>query len=235
MAMLTQTKSVTDQLREKLLDGEFLPGMHLQEVPLAEELGVSRTPVRAALAALEREGLLDYVPKRGFAVRRFSAEEIADKYLVRSVLEGNAAGRCAQLGLSNDALAVLAECLHEGDRMLAGGTLDPQFLPAYREMNNRFHSTIIDGSRSPTTSDYVRQISQIPFLSDRIILWHDYKLIDRSHDDHHRVYDAVLRRDPTRAEALMREHVYFMGLTVKSFLESEPPDRIAELMTREDE
>src|SRR5215813_5440458 len=100
--MLTRSKSVTDLLRAKLLEGEILPGAHLQEVPLAELMGVSRTPVRAALAALEREGLLSYVAKRGFEVRRFSTEEIADKFLVRSVLEGNAAGECARRGLSEE-------------------------------------------------------------------------------------------------------------------------------------
>lgn len=228
--MLTRSKSVADRLRAMLLDGEFLPGTHLQEVPLAETMGVSRTPVRAALAALEQEGLLDYVPKRGFAVRTFSADEITDKYLVRSVLEGNAAGQCARFGLRAEGMAALEECLREGDRILADGTLEPRHLPAYRAMNNRFHSTIIEGCQSPTTVAYVRQIGQIPFLSDRIILWHDYKLIDRSHDDHHRVHDAILRRDPARAEALMREHVYYMGLVVRQYLESAPPDRIAGLI-----
>ncbi len=222
--MLTRSKSVTDTLRQMLLEGEFLPGAHLQEVPLAEQMGVSRTPVRAALAALEREGLLNYVAKRGFEVRRFSSDEIADKFLVRSVLEGNAAGECARLGLSKDGLATLEQCLRDGDRILARGTLDPADLPAYRDMNNAFHGTIVEGSQSPTTAAYVAQISRIPFLSDRIILWHDFKLIDRSHDDHHRLCDAIKRRDPHRAESLMREHVFYMGMVVRNYLGTASPE-----------
>ncbi|UOM32562.1 GntR family transcriptional regulator [Acuticoccus sp. I52.16.1] len=211
---------MADRLRAMILEGDYMPGSHLQEVPVAEAMGVSRTPVRAALAALEREGLLDYVPKRGFAVRVFSREEIADKYFVRSVLEGAAAGQCARCGISEADLATLDAALADGDRILAGGRLDPDDLPAYRQMNNQFHRTITTASGSAGTADLVRQIGQIPFLSDRIILWHDYKLIDRSHDDHHRVRDAIATRDPARAEALMREHVSFMGQVVRRYLSS---------------
>lgn len=203
-----------------ILEGDYMPGAHLQEIPVAEAMGVSRTPVRAALATLEREGLLDYVPKRGFAVRAFGLEEIADKYFIRSVLEGAAAGLCARLGASDEVLATLDEALASGDRILAGGRLDADDLPAYRRMNNQFHGTVTAASRSAGTAEIVRQIGQIPFLSDRIILWDDYKLIERSHDDHHRIRDAIATRDPARAEALMREHVAFMGQVVRRHLTS---------------
>lgn len=235
MEMRRQTKSatnkVTDRLRDLLLEGYFLPGTHLQEIPLATQMGVSRTPVRAALAALEREGLLDYAPKRGFAVRHISQDEIADKFHIRSMLEGHAAGRCAARGLPAEEIAILERCVAEGDAILSKGVLEPQDHPDYRRMNNSFHSTIIAGAGSPTTSDYIRQISQIPFLSDRIILWDDFRLIERSHDDHHRLLDAIRERDAARAEALMREHVYFMGRTILSYLGSNRESHIAELIT----
>ncbi|WP_226576278.1 GntR family transcriptional regulator [Acuticoccus sediminis] len=218
--MRTRSTSVADRLRAMILEGDYMPGEHLQEVPVAEAMGVSRTPVRAAFAALEREGLLDYVPKRGFAVRVFSHAEIADKYFVRSVLEGAAAGLCARNGVPDQVLATLDEALADGDRILAGGRLDPEDLPAYRLMNNHFHGAITAASGSASTAEMVQQIGQIPFLSDRIILWHDYRLIDRSHDDHHRIRDAIATRDPSRAEALMREHVGFMGHVVQQYLNS---------------
>jgi GntR family transcriptional regulator of vanillate catabolism len=77
----------------------------------------------------------------------------------------------------------------------------------------------------------VRQISQIPFLSDRIILWDSFKLIERSHDDHHRVLDAIRLREPQRAEAIMREHVHFMGLTILRHLENDAPAELAQFMS----
>lgn len=218
--METRSTSVADRLRAMILEGDYMPGTHLQEVPVADAMGVSRTPVRAALAALEREGLLDYAPKRGFVVRAFGHEEIADKYFVRSVLEGAAAGLCARRGVPGTALRTIDEALASGDRILAAGRLEDDDLPAYRRMNNQFHGTITAACGSPSTADMVRQIGQIPFLSDRIILWHDYKLIERSHDDHHRIRDAIATRDPARAEALMREHVAYMGQVVQRYLTS---------------
>ena len=213
--MLTRSKTVADRLRASILSGEYAPGAHLQEVPLADEMGVSRTPVRAALATLETEGLLSYTPKRGYEVRRFGAEDILDMYRVRAVLEAHAAFECARLGLSADAYGALNADLRAGDKVLGRGHLDPADLPAYREMNHRFHEGIVRHSRSRSLVGFVAQMRQIPLLSDRIILWHDYRLIARSHDDHHRVLQAIWEQDGARASSIMHEHVYFMGRIVQ--------------------
>lgn len=213
--MLTRSKTVADRLRASILSGDYAPGAHLQEIPLAEGMGVSRTPVRAALATLQTEGLLSYAPKRGYEVRRFEAEDILDMYRVRAVLEAHAAFECARLGLSDEEYRGLDADLRRGDEILGGGRLDPADLPAYREMNHRFHEGIVRHSRSRSLVGFVAQMRQIPLLSDRIILWHDYQLIARSHDDHHRVLQAIRERDGARASSIMHEHVYFMGRIVQ--------------------
>ncbi len=216
--MRTRSQSVADQLRNFILQGDLAPGTHLQEIPLAERLQVSRTPVRAALATLETEGLLSYVPKRGYEVRSFGIDDIVDVYQVRSILEGYAASQCAARGMTGALLEALENSLKVGDRILAKGRLDPADLPDYRAMNSRFHEGIIRGSGSDTTAELVLQTRRIPLVSDRIILWQDYWLIQRSHDDHHRVLDAIRQRQPERAGAIMREHVYFMSQVVRDYL-----------------
>ncbi|MGE0735512.1 MAG: GntR family transcriptional regulator [Alphaproteobacteria bacterium] len=216
--MRTRSQSVAEELRTFILEGELAPGTHLQEIPLAEKLQVSRTPIRAALATLETEGLLSYVPKRGYQVRSFSIDDIVDVYQVRSVLEAYAASQCAARGMTGALLEALEDSLKVGDRILAKGVLDPADLPDYRAMNARFHQGIIRGSGSSTTAELVLQTRRIPLVSDRIILWHDYWLIQRSHDDHHRVLDAIRQRQPERAGAIMREHVYFMSQVVRDHL-----------------
>jgi GntR family transcriptional regulator of vanillate catabolism len=216
--MSTRSQTVTQMLRTRVLEGTYLPGTHLQEIPLAAELQVSRTPVRAALAALEREGLLHYTANRGFVVREFGLDDIVDVYLVRAVLEGHGAALAARRGLDADASRALERCLADGDLILRGGVLRSQDLPAYRAMNRGFHEGILAASGSGATRDHVAQTRRIPFVSDRIILWDDYKLIERSHDDHHRIFHAVRDRDPSRAEAIMREHVTFMGQVVRNYL-----------------
>ena len=74
--MDTLSQHVTDTLRDWVLHGKFSPGARLEEIPLAEKLGVSRTPVRAALATLGNEGLLEHPPKRGYTVRAYDIGEI---------------------------------------------------------------------------------------------------------------------------------------------------------------
>ena len=79
---------------------------------------MSRTPVRAALATLGNEGLLEHLPKRGYTVRAYDIGEIVAAYEVRAALEGLACRQAAMRGLSNDAVATLRNCLDEGDRIL---------------------------------------------------------------------------------------------------------------------
>ena len=87
----TRSQSVTEALRELIVQGELKPGQHVQEVPLAEQLGVSRTPVRTALNTLANEGFLVYQPNKGYFVRQFDIAEILEVYEVRAALESLAA------------------------------------------------------------------------------------------------------------------------------------------------
>lgn len=97
----TQSNVVTS-LRQMILDGELKAGARLAEIPTSEKLGVSRTPVRIAFRALEQEGLLTKLPRRGYEVRSVSTEEIIGAVEVRGVLEGLAARQAAERGLSED-------------------------------------------------------------------------------------------------------------------------------------
>lgn len=209
--MRTRSQDITAILRQQILSGTHLPGERLEEIPLAERLNVSRTPVRAALALLAKEGLIDYQPKRGYLVHGFSPEEIFAAYEVRASIEGLACRLAAERGIDSDTAARLEARLGQGDAVLARGHLDPADFERYQAMNVDFHDTIIELSGNRWVERFVTQTHAIPLVSDRIILWHDYAVILRSHDDHHRILSAIKRRQPARAEALMREHVTFAG------------------------
>ena len=206
-------------LRERVLSGEFAPGERLHQAPLSEALGVSRTPLREALSQLANQGLLVYEPNRGYEVRAFSIDEIVGAFDVRSRLEGLACALAARRGLSEEALATLSACVAEGDRILAKGVLVPEDLEPYRRMNVDFHETIIRGAANPFVDDFVRQCHNVPLASDRVFVWERHDVIWRSHDDHHRILDAIAERDAGRAEDLMREHVYFAGRILLRTLE----------------
>ena len=89
--MARNGQSVIRILRDKIISGEFAAGERLAEIPTAERLGISRTPVRIAFRALAQEGLLEKLPRRGYQVRNVTKAQICDSVEVRGVLEGLAA------------------------------------------------------------------------------------------------------------------------------------------------
>ena len=86
-------------------------------------------------------------------------------------------------------------------------------------MNVTLHNTLIEAAANQWLSRFSEQAHNIPYASDRIVLWENHSLILRSHGDHHRIVEAILDRDAARAESLMREHVYYAGVILKSNFE----------------
>ncbi|MBK8063820.1 MAG: GntR family transcriptional regulator [Betaproteobacteria bacterium] len=119
-----QVEKVTLQLRQMIMSGEFAPGARIAEIPLAQRLGVSRTPVRLALGLLEQESLVVSSPRRGFVVREITISEIVDAFDVRGALEALACQRALEHGLDGATRAALMDCVAEGDRLLAKGHFD---------------------------------------------------------------------------------------------------------------
>lgn len=207
----TSADQAATSIRELILEGSLVPGAPLRQDDLARQLGVSRTPLRTALAALSRDGLVEYSANRGYRVRSFAIEDIRAAFEVRSTLEALACRIAGRLGLSPTALDTLCAAVAEGDGILSSGTLEHARLAAYRRMNVTIHSTIIEAAANPWLKDFVSRTHDVPMASDRIILWENYDIILRSHDDHHRILHALRQGDGERAGRLMQEHVIFAG------------------------
>ena len=221
-AAVTLAQSVTDRLRAALLEGRFGPEEKLNEESLSAMLQVSRTPVRSALHGLAAEGLLDYVPNRGYSVRSVDRAQLNAIFDVRGVLEGLAARLAAQRGLSETQQAGVVAALQEGDRVMAKGRLLVADRPVFSSVNARFHAAILQAADNRMVQDTLRLCHNIPASSERNVMWDDHAWLRRSHDDHHRIFDAVLRRDGARAEGLMREHVHTVKLKRGTRLAAEP-------------
>jgi len=206
--MSSRTQNAANDLRDRILRGAFTAGEHLQEIPLAALLGVSRTPIRAALATLASEGLLDYAPKRGYAVRRFSMEEIAAAHEVRANLEGMACRFAAERGVDPAAARELEGILAIGDAILDKGRLVESDRAPWTDMNDLFHTRIIALAGNRLLADLIDRTCRVPLASARVIHWYDYELLKGSHILHHRIYRYIRERRAVDAEALMREHIY---------------------------
>jgi GntR family transcriptional regulator, vanillate catabolism transcriptional regulator len=202
-----RAQSVMDQIREAILGGSIGAGERLNEVRLSKTLAVSRTPVRAALQALAGEGLLDYAPNRGFTMREFPLNAIVDAYDIRASLEGVAARFAAERGLSPEENVVIQRSLLAGDQLLERGSFDAGDLTLYRDINGDFHDTLLAAARNRMLAEMIRVCHHVPVSSSRNIVAFEHRDVRRRHDDHHRIYEAIIDREPWRAEMLMREHV----------------------------
>ena len=199
--------SVMDQIREAILGGSVSAGERINEVRISKMLDVSRTPVRAALQALAGEGLLDYAPNRGFTVREFPLDAIVDAYEIRAALEGVATRFAAERGLNADERAVIERSLVAGDKLLERGSFEAGDLTLYRGINGDFHDTLLGAARNRMLAEMIRICHHVPMSSSRNIVAFEHRDVRRRHDDHHRIFDAIMAREPWRAELLMREHV----------------------------
>ncbi len=204
---LTRSLSAADQVREAILSGAFSPGARINEVHLSRELGMSRTPTRAALHALAAEGLLDYARNRGFLVREFPLQAVLDAYEIRASLEGVACRLAAERGFSSAQKAEIERALREGEEILEAAELGERELAAYRRVNVVIHDTIITAARNRMLTETVRLTLNMPAATTRHIVAFTHRDVRRRHDDHHRIYDLICAGEGARAEALMKEHV----------------------------
>jgi len=211
---ITDSGSVVATLRKLIIEGHYAAGARLAEIPVAEALGVSRTPVRLAFRSLEQEGLLQVTGKRGFVVRAFSEQDVQCAVEVRGVLEGLAARRLAERGMSDDVRAALQACVDEGNSVLAKGRLTQNAVGAWSRINNVFHRTIVEATDSHVIADAIARNNHLPFASaDSIVI--DPDALDREYEklrfaqlQHQLVFDALVQRESARVEMLMREHAY---------------------------
>lgn len=227
---ITVADGATNALREMILSGALRPGERVHQDHLAELLGLSRTPLRTALATLANDGLLDYESNRGYRVREFSVDTIRSVFEIRSVLEAQACRIAARIGCSDGMLDELDALLQTGDDILASGKLDPAALPAWRRMNVMFHDAIMRETSNPLLGEFVARTHNVPMVSDRVILWDDYTIIHRSHDDHHRIARALRAGEGERAAAVMNEHVNFAGDLLIERLRQDPEGALQHLL-----
>jgi GntR family transcriptional regulator, vanillate catabolism transcriptional regulator len=206
------TSNLAIQIRQMILNGEFSAGDRVAEIPLAERLGVSRTPTRAALSVLEQDGLLLGSPTGGYTVRAFTLAEIRDAIDVRGTLEGLAAEIIAQRGLSRSVLRELNECLRRGDDLIDAGEFRPDYFETYVDMNARFHAVILEEAGNEALKRALEINDAYPFSAARMAVFdlkdltNNYRRLIVSHMQHHAIVHALDAGEGARASSLMREH-----------------------------
>jgi GntR family transcriptional regulator, vanillate catabolism transcriptional regulator len=215
-ASLTRALSVVDVLRNRIFEGQISPGAHLKEVVLAKELGLSRTPVRDALARLAEEGLLVYQPNRGFLVRRFEVKDVLDALTLRASLEGLACRLIGEQGLTAAGKEMLSGILEEQRSIVHGEEWSDARALLWHDLNLDFHYALLELADNSWLTDAVRRARQLPLIFDSrsrphdreaIFLMYQRPDIQQAYDEHVRIVELLARRENNRAENLMQEHV----------------------------
>lgn len=197
-------------LREMILTGQLAPGARLFEVPLAEQLGLSRTPLRAALSRLEAEGLL-VRSRGGLAVRQFTHADAIDAMDLRGLIEGMAARLAAERGVEASALAAIQSTVADLDIVCAAAPSAVD-VAEYARLNADFHANLARLSGSELVQREAERILTLPFAapSSFVSRADDPETFGRgliaAQAQHRAMIEAIVAREGVRAEAIAREH-----------------------------
>jgi DNA-binding GntR family transcriptional regulator len=194
------SEGVARILRAEIFSGERKPGEPLRERLIAEQLGVSRTPVREALFTLQSEGLVELTPNRGASVRTLTSHDITQIYALRGVLESYAAREAAESRSRQD-LDALEDAHAKLARMSGAGSPSEQALA-----DLAFHTTISEATGSRMLQTIMGQVLAFT-VSYRSNFAYPAERAAAVLDEHRAILDAVRDQDADRAEKLMREHV----------------------------
>lgn len=191
---------VFETMREAIISGDLAPGERLMEVQLAEELGVSRTPVREAIRKLELEGFVAMVPRKGAYVADYSIKDITEVFEIRAALESLAAGLACERATEQELeeLQLLANQVWE---MAKNNDIENII-----QVDTDFHERIYQASRNS------RLIQMISNLREQIHRFRSTSLASpgRLQDtlrEHKGMVDAIIERDAQLAQRLALEHV----------------------------
>ncbi len=188
-------------LKNMIISRKLLPGDKIPQEKLAQDLGISRTPLVSALKYLEKEKLVEAIPRRGFYVRLFTKEEMISIFELREVLEGLAARRAAR-NISDVQINKLQNFFEQFKRQS-----DISNISAYAKEDRRFHNFITEiGAK-----EFLKSI-----LENYNIISYSYQLIsseglvrtpNETIREHLAMIDAISNKDEDLAEDIMRQHL----------------------------
>ena len=187
-------------LEEAILEGKIKPGDRLIENELSKGFGVSRGPIREALRLLEKDGLIRRVPRRGAIVEWISKEDISEIYEIVAILEGLAARNFCK-GATGDELAKLRQIYQEMETQVKKNNV-----LKYQKLNREFHEMIVLGNNNKKVkaiyNNFQKQIRLVRKMNLSFVGRPEISL-----KEHKNILNAVLRKQPGKAEQEARQHI----------------------------
>ncbi len=186
------------QLFDAIQKGTLKPGTRIRETDIAEEFGISRTPVRDAIRRLENDGLIVHLPHQGAVIRTLEHREIMEMYEMRQVLEGTAAFHAAQHAsdLEIDELIELNILMLENKEDESGAA----------EANRLFHQTLYRAANNRYLIDAINNLSNAMALLDGTTL-HSCERVENAYNEHQEIINQIQSRKGTEANQAVRSHI----------------------------
>lgn len=197
---LSNTQRAVVELRRMILSGELAAGTDHLESELAEQLNMSRTPIREAALTLESAGLLELRPRKGVRILPISPQDMREVYDVVTELESLAAERAAEAGYSKVDLHVLERAISAMDVAIKDNDLD-----AWARADDAFHSELVRLSGNQRIASIVAMVSDQIQRAKAATLF-IRPIPKKSNEDHRVVYAAIRDGDPKTARDRHREH-----------------------------
>ncbi len=191
---------VFENLREAILEGNLKPGQRLMEVQLAEQLGVSRTPVREAIRKLELEGLVVMLPRKGAYVADVSLKDVIDVLEIRASLEGLAAYLAADRISDEDIkkLETIMQDFNQGKDEFDVDTL--------LKKDVEFHECIFKATNNSRLHQLINSLWEQVYRF-RVTYISDYDSTKNIINEHQLILDAIKKRDSKLAKKYAQEHI----------------------------
>lgn len=191
---------VYEELKRQILVGEIAPGTRMMEVDLAEDMGVSRTPVREAIRKLEKEGLVTIEPRRGAYASDISIKDMLDVLEVRQNLEGMAAALAARKVSEEEKRDFIKANEAYNAAVKSGNTEEIIKCDEY------FHQLIVNYSDNKTLTQLLSQVQELA-LRFRYIYYDDFSRYEKMPMEHIEIEETILSGDTERARIVAEEHV----------------------------
>ncbi|MDL2325062.1 GntR family transcriptional regulator [Ruminococcaceae bacterium OttesenSCG-928-A16] len=189
-----------EMIKQKIMDGTYKMRQPLREETLAEELQISRTPIRQALRQLEGEDFVEIISFRGCFVRELTTDDIREIYLIRSALE-SACARAVTPIISAANIDLLTMSQQEAEQLASLANYEES-----REIGRRLHTVCIEvgGGRrvQKILKNLSEQIDRLDYLSAQVP-----GRLERSNQEHATILQAIIGRDADKVESLMRQHI----------------------------
>lgn len=199
------------ELRELVMSGELEPGRRLSEVAIAERIGISRTPLREAMARLVEEGFLERIPTGGCRVRLVTVADVLDSIELRGTMEGMAVRIAAERGADPCTLEACRRVIDRIDAALGQDEAEIDF-ESFAELNGELHCLFGQLGGSDVVARELDRARQLPlaapnsFLRSQVGIPYVRRSLYLAQSQHRGIVEAVAAREGARAEALAREH-----------------------------